>query len=156
MGGSVGVEWMEKSTPKPKNWRLPQEGTWSGEVGHSAFTPTNPKKYGLKAGDTINFKGGIPDFSPWAVTPWAKNDKGSKGFRVTGMNGDSKHDRALMLKAFAKKMNWTQTRAEKYLASNKLDLHHHSTNTALLLPRKLHDGIRHTGPASQMRNQCTK
>ncbi|NQJ69551.1 hypothetical protein HO539_07525 [Streptococcus suis] len=145
-----GLSGWKKGTPKPANWRLPKKGTWSGEVGHSTFTPTNPEKYGLKAGDFIQYKGGRPDFSPWA------NNGKSKGYRVTGMNGDPKHDRGLMLKAFAEKMNWTQTEASNYLKVNNLDLHHHSTNVAQIVPRDLHNGLRHTGPASKMRNQCTK
>ena len=148
-----GLKSWKKGTKKPKGWRLPKNGCWSGEKGHSTFFPNNPQDLGLEVGEGINYKGGIPDFSPWAVTPWLKNGQGAKGFRVSGMTGD---DRSLMVSALASKMGWTVTRTNAYLKANQYSLHHATTNTAQIIPTKLHDGIRHTGPASKLRekNNC--
>ena len=43
-----------------------------------------------------------------------------------------------------------------YLRQNNLILHYSRRNTTQLIPESLHDGIRHTGPASVMRNKQPK
>ena len=149
----LGWIYWKKGTPKPPGWRLPKDGTWAGSPGHSPFTPNNPSKLGLHPGDTIKYRGGRPDFSPWAATPWSSSGKGPKGFKVTGMTGDAKADKARMTNALAQKMGWTVQDTKAYLRRNNLILHHSSRNTAQLIPESLHDGIRHTGPASVMRNK---
>ena len=149
----LGWAYWKKGTPKPAGWRLPRDGTWAGERGHSRFTPNNPQDLGLNVGDSINYRGGRPDFSPWAKTPWSSSGKGPKGFKVTGMTGDPDKDFTRMRRALADKMGWSVQDTQKYLTDNRLDLHHSSRNTAQIIPRDLHSGIRHTGPASVMRNK---
>lgn len=79
--------------------------------------------------------------------------KGPKGFKVTGMTGDPDKDFTRMRRALADKMGWSVQDTQKYLTDNRLDLHYSSRNTAQIIPRDLHSGIRHTGPASVMRNE---
>jgi len=43
-----------------------------------------------------------------------------------------------------------------YLRQNNLILHYSSRNTTQLIHESLHDGIRHTGPVSVMRNKQPK
>ena len=107
----------------------------------------------MHPGDTIKYRGGRPDFSPWAVTPWSSSGKGPKGFKVTGMTGDAKADKARMTNALAQKMGWTVQDTKAYLRQNNLILHHYIRDTTQLSPESLHDGIRHTGLASAMRNK---
>ena len=69
------------------------------KLDYSRFTPNNPQDLGLNVGDSINYRGGRPDFSPWAKTPWSSSGKGPKGFKVTGMTGDPDKDFTRMRRA---------------------------------------------------------
>ena len=146
-----GLSSWRKGTSKPSGWRLPKDGTWSGEVGHSSFIPNNPEKLGLSSGESISYRGGRPNLSPWSGN--------SKGLRVSGMTGSPKKDFTLMRAALANKMGWSVGATSEYLKANNIDLHHSSKNGAQFIPNSLHNGIRHTGPASALRNAnngCTK
>jgi len=128
---------------KPKGWRLPKDGKWSGDVGDSPFTPTNPKKLGLKEGDVIQYHEGSPDFSPWQHGP---------ELEVPGMNGVHKHDEKLMWEQVAKQQGLpSPNAAKKWLSNNGLSPHHNGGYSVILVPMKLHDGIRHTGGAFELR-----
>ena len=58
-----------------------------------------------------------------------------------------------MLQIVIDKLGWSVQDTQKYLTDNRLDLHHSSRNTAQIIPRDLYSSIRHTGPASVMRNK---
>jgi RHS repeat-associated protein len=140
-----GLTW-EPGTPKPKGWRLPKEGTWAGEKGHSDFTPSNPKSLGLNPGDSIPYKNGMPDFSNWS----------QRNMRVSGMTGVHDTDMSKIHAALAKRMGLpNQTAAKNWLSANKLTPHHAGGSKVILVATALHDGIRHTGGAHDLRNKKT-
>ncbi|HWO23230.1 MAG TPA: DUF4157 domain-containing protein [Kofleriaceae bacterium] len=132
---------------KPKGWRLPKDGTWSGTVGDSVFRPNNPESLGLKVGDTIQYRRGVPDFSPW---------KEGSDLTVSGMTGVHKDDMSKIWQALADQrpdLNLAnQTQAKQWLSERGLTPHHAGGDTVQLIPTKLHGGIRHTGGAFELRN----
>jgi RHS repeat-associated protein len=136
----------EPGTPKPKGWRLPKNGTWSGAPGHSNFIPNNPADLGLKDGDTIPFVKGSPDFEPYSVG----------NLDVPGMTGEHRTDMPLIHQAVADEKNLkNQTAGRNWLSEEGLTPHHAGGSKVQLVPTKLHDGVRHTGGASDLRtNGC--
>lgn len=138
-------EWLP-GQPKPKGWRLPKSGTWAGERGHSDFTPSNPTDLGLNPGDTIPYKNGRPDFSKWS----------QRNMTVNGMTGDHDVDMPMIHRQLAADMGLpNQTAAKNWLSTNGLTPHHDGGNRVILVPTSLHDGIRHTGGAYELRNRST-
>lgn len=140
---------------KPKGWKLPKNGNWSGQPGNSDFIPNNPKELGLDVGDVITFKEGYPDFSPWK--------KGE--YRVPNMDGTdgdfSKiHEVIAREKGFIKPNGEpNKFRARKWLADNQLSPHHAGGDVIELIPYQLHGckpkgiaGITHHGGAHQLRS----
>ena len=142
----LGLTW-RPGTPKPKGWRLPKNGTWSGVPGHSDFTPTNPRDLGLAPGDVVPFKNGMPDFSGWST----------RNLRVGGMTGDHATDMPKIYKQMVKVMGFpTQKAAQNWLTLNGLTPHHAGGNKVQLVPTELHDGVRHTGGAYWLRKLFQK
>jgi hypothetical protein len=128
---------------KPKGWRLPKDGTWAGTPGDSTFTPNNPESLGLKPGDVIQYKKGVPDFSPWQHGP---------ELETPGLNG-TLDDFPLMHNKVAEVQGLpNQTAGKKWLSDNGLTPHHVGGDKFQLIPTPLHDGIRHTGGAFGLRN----
>jgi len=142
----LGLKW-EPGTPKPKGWRLPKNGTWSGEKGHSDFTPRNPKALGINPGDKIPFRNGMPDFSAWS----------QRNLRVPGMTGVHETDMPLIHDHLARQMGLAnQTAAKTWLSKQKLTPHHAGGSKVILVPMALHDGVRHMGGASELRSTPKK
>ena len=140
-----GLTW-EKGTPKPKGWRLPKQGTWSGDPGHSNFIPNNPTSIGLPKGAEIPFVNGTPDFSSVQVR---------EPITVPNMTGDQNIDKRLTAEALAKKYPDefpNKTAALNWMSREGITPHHFKGDTMQLVPTLPHDAIRHTGTASQMRN----
>ena len=132
----------EPGTPKPKGWRLPKNGTWSGAPGHSDFIPNNPAALGLKKGNVIPFIKGSPDLSAYSV----------KNLEVPGMTGVHRTDMPLIHDAVAKEYGLpNQTAGKNMLSTERITPHHAGGNTVNLVPTDLHDGVRHTGGASDLR-----
>lgn len=139
---------------KPKGWRLPKNGTWSGTPGDSTFYPKDPASLGLPAGAKIEFRRGFPDFSEWAVE-W---------YNVPGLFG-TQADFGLIDEAIAKSKGWKNSRgkpdrqrAMKWRNSKGLVPHHCPfTNQIMMIHGCLHgysgrfNGVRHAGSASFMR-----
>ena len=127
---------------RPKNWRLPKNGTWSGTPGDSIFTPANPKHLGLKPGQKITFKQGLPDFSPYAT------DK----FEVPGLTGVHAVDMPIIHQEAALRYGLPSPNAAKsWLSRMGLTPHHAGGNSVELVPTQLHDGVRHSGGAVLLR-----
>jgi hypothetical protein len=128
---------------RPPGWRLPHNGTWSGVVGHSDFTPSNPAALGVPPGTKIPFRNGYPDFSQW--------QRGNP-LNVHGLNGNHAHDMPLIHQEVARLQGLpTQTAGEAWLRQQGLTPHHAGGNTVQLIPRDLHGGVRHMGGARELR-----
>ena len=135
----------EPGTPKPKGWRLPKNGTWAGEPGHSIFTPNNPESIGLSKGDTIPFVKGTPDFSVAEVR---------EPIKVLGMTGDHNADKALTADALVEKYPnefKNQKAALDWMKNEGVTPHHFQGDTMQLVKAEPHGKIRHSGTASDMR-----
>ncbi len=130
---------------RPPGWRLPKNGTWSGTPGHSDFIPHNPGDLGIPRGSTIPFRNGYPDFSGFQQ---------GKPFNVPGMTGDHATDMPLIHQAVAKQQGLpNQTAGKQWLSDQGLTPHHSGGTSVQLVPTDLHDGVRHMGGASELRNQ---
>ncbi len=143
------VKFRRGSWTKPKGWKLPKNGNWSGQVGNSHYIPKDPKSLGLNPGDVIKFKHGYPDFSPW-----------SKGnYTVPGLNGTAS-DFSKIYSVIAKEKGFANKfKAQQWLRQKQLAPHHAGGNKIELIPWKLHGcrprkvpGISHQGGAFQLRN----
>lgn len=138
----LGLMPWDPGTPKPKGWRLPKNGAWSGVPGHSDFIPNDPAALGLKAGDTVPFVKGSPDFSRYSV----------KNLDVPGMTGVHRTDMPLIHQAVADEKGLAnQTAGRNWLSREGLTPHHAGGNAVQLVPTELHDGVRHTGGANDLR-----
>lgn len=134
----------EPDTPKPKGWRLPKNGTWTGAPGHSDFIPSNHDVLGIPEGSKIPFIKGSPDFSAQSVDI----------IDVPGMTGVHDTDMPLIHKAVADKYNLAnQTAGKEWLSERELTPHHARGTSVQVVPTKLHGGVRHTGGASDLRNK---
>lgn len=135
---------------KPPGWRLPRKGKWIGKRGHGLYRPPNPSKYGLKPGEYVPFKNGVPDFSKW-----------SKGnYKIKGLKGNHEFDMPHIHKELAKRWNkskfdgrrtWNQTQVKNWLSKKNLTPHHYKGQQVQLVPGDVHS-IRHTGSAKVMRD----
>lgn len=131
--------------PKPKGWRLPKNGTWEGEAGHSNFIPTDPESLGLKPGDKIPFVGGMPDFSQYAT----------ETIDVPGMTGVHDTDMPLIHRTYAEAHELAnQTAGRTALSNAGLTPHHAGGSTVHIVPTQLHANVRHNGGAAELRNNC--
>lgn len=138
----LGLRWL-RGTPKPKGWRLPKNGCWDGDEGHSNFTPHDPAALGLEAGDQIPFVDGSPDFSKWA-----------KGVHdVPGLDGTDADFAKIYAQIANEKGFSNPTAARNWLSQQGLTPHHAGGTRVELVPRALHDGVRHTGGAHVLRCQ---
>jgi len=142
----------EPGTPRPPGWRLSKKGTWSGEPGHSEFSPNDPAEAGLQPGETIPFKGGMPDFSRYSKAE----------FLVPGLDGDE-GDRDKIRRYMAKNSSsfypkFADDKAvKKWLREHRLYLHHAEDSERgtliQLVPYDLHEYVRHMGVAQLMRRR---
>lgn len=131
--------------PKPKGWRLPKNGTWEGEAGHSNFIPTDPESLGLKAGDKIPFVGGMPDFSQYAT----------ETLDVPGMTGVHDTDMPMIHRAYAEANDLpNQTAGRTALSSAGSTPHHAGGAVVHIVPTQLHANVRHNGGAAELRSNC--
>ncbi|WP_242628915.1 RHS repeat-associated core domain-containing protein [Xanthomonas oryzae] len=132
--------------PKPKGWRLPKNGTWEGEPGHSNFIPSDPDALGLKQGDKIPFVGGMPDFSQHAAEP---------PLQVHGMTGHHDTDMPLIHRAYAERHGLpNQTAGRDALSMAGLTPHHATGIEVQIVQTRLHANVRHNGSAFEMRTAC--
>ncbi|NAW50724.1 hypothetical protein GNY06_04760 [Elizabethkingia argentiflava] len=141
----LGLFPWEEGTPKPKGWRLPKNDIWSREAGHSNFTPNNPTSIGLKPRTTIPFKKGVPDFSGIQVR---------EAIKVTGLTGNHTIDKQLTAKTLAEDFPnefRNSTAALRWMRENNITPHHFLDDYIQFVPTLSHGGIRHSGPAHEMR-----
>jgi hypothetical protein len=132
---------------RPKGWRLPKNGTWSGAEGNSEFIPSNPATLGLKEGETIPFKNGKPDFTKWS--------KGSYESKVP-LTGNHQADRNIMKDDLADKQKQSGAEIDRLLKQQGVRLHHSGGNGYQLIPNALHDNIKGTGAACELRNGASQ
>jgi hypothetical protein len=133
--------------------RLPKDGVWTGEPGHSYFIPDNPSALGLKPGEVVPFRNGRPMF-----TKWRKGDRYTANQKL---EGDGPVDKATFERTLRDLFNsqgkkphgqeWTRESVRNWLRDQGLTPHHSGGNTFELIPTGLHEGIRHTGGAADIR-----
>jgi hypothetical protein len=135
---------------RPPGLHLPKNGSWSGTPGNSDFIPTNPQALGLPAGTRIPFRNGYPDFSQW--------QRGNP-LNVPGLNGVHGNDMPAIHREIARRNGWLNrdgtpnaAAAQRWLAQQRLTPHHAGGDVVQLIPRDLHEGVRHTGGAWELRN----
>jgi hypothetical protein len=137
----------------PAGTRLPSAtyGKWLGDRGNSEFLLNNStaKQLGLANGTTIGFKRARVDFSQFS----------QGNFRVKGMTGDHDVDMSLIHEHIARRKGWLKAdgsgnaaKARKWLSENNLTPHHAGGSSVQLIDSDLHDTIRHTGGAFDLRN----
>jgi RHS repeat-associated protein len=134
-----------KGEPKPKGWRLPTNGTWSGEAGHSIFILNDPTSIGLPEGAKIPFVDGTPDFSSIQVR---------EPIYVDDLTGDQNIDKRLTAEALSKKYPNefpTKQKALDWMSNDSITPHHFQGNQIQLVPTKPHSNIRHSGTAHELR-----
>jgi intein/homing endonuclease len=165
----------EWTKPWPEEWsrptghagKLPKNGTWSGQPGHSYFIPDNPAQLGLNPGEVIPFRQGRPDFSNWARDLNGAQSPG-KTFQSPERLTGEKDDLGKMHKEIARQKGWLKANgepnpaaAERWLQQQRLSPHHSGGNGFQLLPWELHgnpsakppiQGVRHVGGAHDNRN----
>jgi RHS repeat-associated protein len=142
---SCGLMPWEPGTPKPKGWRLPKNGTWSGDPGHSNFIPSDPAGLGLPEGTEIPFVKGTPDFSSVQVR---------EPIQVAGLTGDQSVDKALTASALSEKYPLefkNQAAALEWMKVNEVTPHHFQGDMMQFPPSLAHGKIRHSGTAHEMR-----
>lgn len=132
------------------------DGEWSGEPGNSKFTPTDKTDSGLSARDTLNqngvdgieFKDGIPDFSPLSVETVSID-----------MTADRPENYARAYTALADKWNaeakdgrtdWTARDAKDWKVANQLSPHEcNDMKTVMFVPMDVHDFVKHWGGVAE-------
>jgi len=138
--------------PRPRGWRLPKNGTWEGEPGHSNFIPNDPAALGVAPDAKIPFVEGKPVFTQWKQD--IPGHPGSSSFKVPGMTGVHDADMPLIHKRmhelFPSKFE-NQTAAKNWLSENGITPHHAGGIEIELVPTRLHGGIRHMGGAHGLR-----
>jgi hypothetical protein len=135
---------------KPKGLRLPKDGRWEGQRGNSPFIPADPAKLGLEPGEKIPFRQGTVDFGAW-----------SQGdLEVPGLTGDHGVDMPKIHQEIAQREGWLKpdgtpnaSRAKAWLSERSLTPHHAGGNDVQLIPTPLHDGVRHSGGAFELRQR---
>jgi hypothetical protein len=152
-GGSRGARAPAEATEwvRPKGWRLPRKGKWEGTPGHSNFKPDNPAELGLKPGEVIPFREGIPDLSKWSKGNFTSEQK------LTGVHGT---DQTKMIRQLAESKGWSVAQTEAWLTTNEYVLHHAGGQLFQLIDARLHgatawgyNGLRHMGAAFNLRNE---
>jgi hypothetical protein len=130
---------------RPRGWRLPKNGSWSGTPGHSDFIPSNPQALGVPVGTSIPFRNGYPNLSQW--------QRGTP-LDVPGLNGNYGNDMPLIYQEVARLQGLpNQTAGQSWLSQQGLSPHHAGGNIVQLIPTPLHGGLRHMGGAWELRNQ---
>jgi hypothetical protein len=132
------------------------DGEWSGEPGNSKFTPTDKTDSGLSVRDTLNqngvdgieFKDGIPDFSPISVEAVSID-----------MTADRPENYSRAYTALADKWNteakdgrtdWTARDAKDWKVANQLSPHEcNDMNTVMFVPMDVHDFVKHWGGVAE-------
>ena len=128
------------------------DGEWSGEPGNSNFSPTDKTEEGRLASrilrkndmDGIEFKDGIPDFSPLAVevvsidmtSDITENYKNAYGALRDRWNAEAKDGRT----------DWTKREVMEWKQDNHLSPHECSDmKTVMFIPTDVHDMVKHYG-----------
>jgi hypothetical protein len=133
--------------------RLPSSryGKWLGAKGNSAFELNNKttKELGLDKATTITFRNGRVDFGEFS----------QGNFNVRGMTGDHAVDMPLIHEHIAKRMGMLKrdgtpnaAAAQRWLSENNLTPHHAGGVRVQLIDYDLHNTIRHTGVAFDLRS----
>lgn len=132
------------------------DGTWSGDVGNSNFTPSDLTDEGIAAKnklsefglDGIEFKNGVPDFSKLALETVEIN-----------MTGDRMTNYPQAYKAVASKWNnenkdersdWTAREVKEWKQANDLSPHECSDmKTIQFVPASVHSFVKHYGGVAE-------
>lgn len=124
------------------------KGEWTGEIGESKLKPENAEAKAelAKCGkDGIEYKDGIPDFSPFA----------KDSVEIDYMTADRTENYKQAYKKFAEKWNadefegrtnWDSRSVQQYKKEHHLDMHECSDlKTCQLVPHDIHMSAKHVG-----------
>jgi hypothetical protein len=132
---------------------IPKNGKWSGDAGNSNFWPNKvPSKskhnlddlQRLVGKDGIKFEKGYPDFTAYR-----------KGHvNVPNMTGEHAKDVSKAAKEFVQNKQFKNKKAAKdYATKHDLAWHHEPDGkTMSLVPRIVHDNVKHHGGADALRS----
>jgi hypothetical protein len=139
---------------RPLGWFGPSDlrGTWSGDRGNSDFilNDATARALGLPVGTRVTFVNGRPDLSPFLVNG-PSNVPGSGTFHVPGLTGDPTGDQRLIRGQMARELNWTVRDVDRWLGGATITPHHAGGTLVQLIPTNIHEMIRHTGGAADLR-----
>lgn len=132
---------------------IPTNGKWSGDVGNSSFWPNKISQNSkhtlvdlqkMVGKDGVPFKNGHPDFKKFR----------NANVEVKNMTGDHQKDVAEAAKSFVKNGKFkSQNEAKQYASKNDLAWHHEPDGKSMsLIPRIIHDNVKHDGGASVLRD----
>ena len=129
--------------------RLPRTGgRWEGKPGDGKWFSDKQEVLDVTGGAPVVFKGGRPNFSPWA--------KGSLEFDRGTLTGKSA-DFSLVHRKLAAELGLkNMAAAERWLRAKGLTAHHRSETVIELVPTKLHGSVPHTGSAADLRNMARR
>lgn len=141
---------VEPAWRPPPGLRLPaaERGVWAGTRGNSEWIPNDPAHWGLKPGQAIPFRQGVPDFRGFAH-PMPSGRPGV--FEVPGLTGNPKGDYNAAVAHIAKQEGMSQSAVREWLDENSLRIHHYKGDEVQLVPGELHK-VAHQGGALELRN----
>jgi hypothetical protein len=120
-------------------------GKWDGPKGESGWISDKPEILAITKGEPIPYKNQRPDFSEWVVEEIE--------FEPGELTGDHGKDRTSALaKLVAAGRFKSRDEAKQWLLNENLAIHHETTTKMQLIPKPLND-LKHTGSASDLRNQ---
>ena len=130
-------------------------GDWTGKIGESKFKPENieAKKELSKSGkDGIEYKNGIPDFSPFAKDS-VQIDKMTANRPDNYKQAYEKFAEKWNEQGFEGKSDWDLRSVQQYKKEHNYDMHECSDmKTMQLVPHSIHMEAKHIGG----RSECAK
>ena len=141
-------------------------GKWSDDRGESMFIPTVDRVREIlrnKGLEGINYKDGIPDFSPISeakvtiqgMSQHRLSQMSENGERIVGNyeKADIECAKAWNLEQRDGKEDWTNKDVKKWRVANGYTWHEHNDmKTCYLVPTEAHDVCRHLGGVSEIKN----
>ena len=124
------------------------KGKWTGEVGESKLKPENSDAKAKLAEfkkDGIEYKNGIPDFSPFAKDS-VKIDKMTSNLIENKKEAFQKFAEKWNAEGFQGKTDWLPRDVQAYKTANNLDMHECSNmKSCQLVPHDIHMSAKHKG-----------
>lgn len=139
-----------------ENTPTSERGTWTGERGESKFIPKNAEmkqqleKYGING---IEYKNGIPDFSPVAKTT-VKIDNMTADRQGNFQQADGQCAKKWNASNFEGKSNWTPREVKDWRRENHYSWHERSDRKNCdLVPQNIHQEFTHTGGVAECKRR---